>query len=228
MPFIAALLAVALGVSLGQWQMRRAAQKEAIEIKFAERAKAPPLVLSASAPGIDEIEYRRIIVKGEFARGWPIYLDNRPYKGVAGFYLLMPLKIAGSNLHIMVARGWTPRNPENRTRLPTITTPAEIIEVQGVVRRNPGVILQLGSAESLRPGAIVQNLDLTAFEQASKLVMQPFVLEQSGDTHDGLVRDWPRPSTGIDRHLGYAVQWYALAATAFIFFIVTGFRRGTA
>jgi cytochrome oxidase assembly protein ShyY1 len=57
--------------------------------------------------------------------------------------------------------------------------------------------------------------------------MQPFVIEQLSDTRDGLIRDWPRPSTGIDRHLGYAFQWYALAATAFIFFVVTGFRRGT-
>lgn len=226
-PFIAAAVAVAIGVSLGQWQMRRAAQKEAVGMKLSAREMAAPFILGSAVAAIDEIEYRRVIVTGEFVRDWPVYLDNRPYKGTAGFYLLMPLKIAGSDMHILVARGWLRRNPDDRTRLPAIATPTGIVEIQGVARRNPGVVLQLGRAESLRPGAIVQNLDLAAFGQASKLTVQPFMIEQLGATHDGLVRDWPTPSADIDRHLGYAFQWYALAATACIFFIVTGFRRGT-
>ena len=41
-----------------------------------------------------------------------------------------------------------------------------------------------------------------------------------------LVRNWPAPDTGIDKHRGYAVQWYALAAMAALFFVITGFRSG--
>jgi surfeit locus 1 family protein len=227
-PLISSVIAVAIGVSLGQWQMHRAGQKEAVEMKLAAREAAPPFMLNAAVAAIDEIEYRRVIVQGEFVHDWPVYLDNRPYKGRAGFYLLMPLKIAGSDRHILVARGWVPRNPADRTRLPVIATPAGIVELHGMARRNPGVVLQLGRAEELRPGAIVQNLDFAAFERASKLTVLPFMIEQLGATHDSLVRDWPRPSGGIDKHLGYAFQWYALAATALVFFIVTGFRRGTA
>jgi cytochrome oxidase assembly protein ShyY1 len=48
----------------------------------------------------------------------------------------------------------------------------------------------------------------------------------AGNAGDGLVRDWPAPSLGIERHRGYAVQWYALALMAVIFFVVTGLRRG--
>jgi surfeit locus 1 family protein len=72
----------------------------------------------------------------------------------------------------------------------------------------------------------VQNIDIAEFAQASKLAMQPFLIEQTTDTRDQMVRDWPHPSTGVDKHRGYAFQWYALAATAFVFFIVTGFRSG--
>jgi len=160
-------------------------------------------------------------------RDWPVYLDNRPHQGVAGFYVLMPFRIAGSDLHILVARGWIPRDPANRIKLPPIAAPAGQLTLQGVVRRNPGHILQLGHAERLRPAAIVQNLTVAEFAQASGLRMQPVLVEQTSVLPDGLVRDWPRPSSGIDRHLGYAFQWYALAATAFLFFLVTGFRRGT-
>jgi cytochrome oxidase assembly protein ShyY1 len=100
------------------------------------------------------------------------------------------------------------------------------VRSEGVVRRAPGRTLELGEAGTLRPGSIMQNLTLDQFGQASGLRMKPFVLEQTTDTQDGLVRDWPKPSSGMDKHFGYAFQWYALAATAFLFFLITGFRRG--
>ncbi|MES2537773.1 MAG: SURF1 family protein [Pseudomonadota bacterium] len=226
-PFIATLVVVAIGVSLGQWQTRRAAEKQAIETRLIARENAAPIRLAGASATVEELEFRRIIVRGEFVRDWPVYLDNRPYKGLAGFYLLMPLKIAGTGTHVLVNRGWLPRDPLDRAKLPSIATPAGMVDIEGIVRRNSGNVLQLGKAESLRPGAIVQNADLAGFAQASSLALQPFIIEQLGNTQDGLVRDWPRPSTGIDKHLGYAFQWYALAAMAFIFFVVTGFRRGT-
>ena len=76
--------------------------------------------------------------------------------------------------------------------------------------------------------AILQNLTPDQFADASKLTVQPFFIEQSGPpTGDQLVRDWPAVTLGVDKHRGYAFQWYALAAMALIFFVVTGFRRGT-
>lgn len=225
-PFIAAMIAVAVGLSLGQWQMGRAAEKEAIAGKIAERKTAAPFRLGDGQASAEDLEFRNVVATGEFIDEWPLYLDNRPYKGEAGFYLLMPLKIADSNQHVLVSRGWFPRNPIDRLEIPNIDTPSGTIEVQGVVRRSAGQVLQLGEAPPLSPGAIVQNVDLAEFEKASRLKTLPFVVEQTNVVQDGLVRDWPTPTAGIDKHLGYAFQWYALAATAFIFFLVTGFRRG--
>ncbi|MGZ3157492.1 MAG: SURF1 family protein [Burkholderiaceae bacterium] len=224
-PFVAASIVIAIGVALGQWQMHRAAYKEAIETKLTARGSEAPLVLDSKQVNADDVEFRRVQVTGEFADGWPIYLENRPYNGVAGFYLLMPLKIAGADLHVLIARGWLPRDPADRSKLPVITTPSGIVQIEGVIRRNPGHLMQLGQGNAVRPGAILQNVDVAEVAAASKLLMQPIVIEQSNDLHDGLVRNWPRPSSGIEKHYGYAVQWYGLAATAFIFFVVTGFRR---
>jgi surfeit locus 1 family protein len=226
-PFVATAITVAIGVSLAQWQTRRAAEKEAIEVRLSARASAPPIVLGPATAPIDDIEYRRVLVNGEFKRDWPVYLENRPYRGRPGFYVLMPLKIAGADSYVLVARGWVPRDIADRTKLPPIATPAGTVEVQGIAARGAGHVLQLGSAQALHPNAIVQNLDIPAFAAASKLRMQPFLIEQLSAAQDGLVRDWPRPSSGIEMHRGYAFQWYALAATALVFFVVTGFRRGT-
>lgn len=226
-PFVAAAIAVAIGLSLGQWQTRRAAEKIAIEQKLQTRQAAPALQLGDITPHSDEIEYRRVLVKGEFLRDWPIYLDNRPHNGVAGFYLLMPFKIAASNLYVLVARGWVPRNAADRTKMPPLVTPEGMIEIEGTARHDIGHVMQLGAVDAPRPHAIVQNLDIASFAEASQLKMAPILLEQLSDTKDGLVRDWPVPSSGVEKHRGYAFQWYGLAAMAFIFFVVTGIRRGT-
>lgn len=226
-PFVAAAIAVTIGLSLAQWQTRRAAEKTAIEAKLHARQSAPAIRLGAIVPNLDEVEYRRVIVKGEFLRDWPVYLDNRPHDGVAGFYLLMPFKIAATNLHVLVARGWIPRNVADRTKVPAIATPDGMIEIEGTARRSVGHVMQLGSVDAPHPHAIVQNLDIASFAESSKLNMQPIFIEQLTDTRDGLMRDWPLPSTGVEKHRGYAFQWYALAAMAFIFFVVTGIRRGT-
>jgi cytochrome oxidase assembly protein ShyY1 len=87
--------------------------------------------------------------------------------------------------------------------------------------------MQLGTPEPVKPGAIVQNIDPAQFAQASGLKLQPFFIEQGGPGAGGLVRNWPAPSLGVEKHQGYAFQWYALAVMALLFFVITGFRRGT-
>lgn len=225
-PFLAAMVAAAIGVSLGQWQTRRAAEKEAIEAKLAARELAEPIRLAAATQSVGDVEYRRIAVDGQFLKEWTVFLDNRPYKGEAGFYVLMPMKLSGSDQHVLVARGWVKRDTAERTKVPAIATPEGTVEVMGIGRRSVGEVLQLGTPSPLQPGAIVQNVNVAAFADAANLKMLPFILQQTSELQDGLVRDWPRPSTGVDKHRGYAFQWYALAATALLFFVVTGFRRG--
>jgi surfeit locus 1 family protein len=227
-PFVATVLLVALGVSLGQWQDRRAAGKIAIQQTLTARAAAAPLAVGAQLLAPAAVEYSKLRVTGVFLRDWPLFLDNRPLNGRAGFYLLMPLKIAGSNTHILVARGWLPRHSAERDRLPPFDTPAGEVTIEGVAKTGIGRVMQLGTASPLKPGAIVQNIEVAQFAAASGLTVQPFFLEQTGATAKGdlLLRDWPAPSLGVEKHQGYAFQWYALAVMALLFFVLTGIRRG--
>lgn len=229
-PFAATVLVVALGIQLGNWQQRRAAHKIVLQAKLAQGNASVPLPLDGTPLAADAVEFRRVAVTGEFVAGWPVYLDNRPYQNRSGFYLLMPFKIAGSGMHVLVARGWLPRNPAERAKLPAYATPAGTVTLEGVARRDAGHVLQLGQAPALRPQAIVQNADPAQVAASSGLALQPFVLEQTAPAGAGddaaMVRDWPAPSLGVDKHRGYAFQWYALAGMAVIFFVWNGFRRG--
>jgi len=228
---MATVIVAAIGVSLGQWQTRRGDAKEAIQAKMAARQSAPALTQeNVALVDLAQAEFRHVKLRGRFVPEWVTYLENRPYNGVPGFYVLMPFKISGAaglaGSAILIERGWAPRDANERTRVPVAPTPTDEIEIEGVIRSDAGHLLQLGAAEAPRPGAIMQNLDIAAYARASQLPLAPFVVEQSGEMKDGLVRDWPAPSLGIERHRGYAVQWYALALMAVIFFVVTGFRSG--
>ncbi len=225
-PAIATICVMAIGLSLGNWQTRRAEEKTAIEQAMQARAALPAIHANTWRRGDRPDEYRRIVAEGEFIAAWPIYLENRPQDGKAGFHLLMPLRLTESGDVVLVLRGWLPRDPLDRQRIPPVLVPAGSVHIEGRVRDAPGQVMQLGEAPALVPGAIVQNLTTSGFATASRLPLHTFIIEQSSDSGDGLVRDWPQPSAGIATHRGYAFQWYALSAAALIFFLVTGYLRG--
>jgi surfeit locus 1 family protein len=82
---------------------------------------------------------------------------------------------------------------------------------------------ELGSAAP--QGRVWQNLNFKRYAAWSGLNLQPFVLQQSNDGGDGLIRDWPRPDTGVATHLSYAMQWYGLAATLIVLWLVLNVKR---
>ena len=240
-PFLATLVLVAVGILLGNWQVRRAAEKTTLQARLTQRTALPPLVLDGKPVDPAAVEYRRVIVTGEFVPNWPLFLDNRPLEGRTGFIVLMPFKIAGGDdvvliargcvyhpaWYALVARGWVPRDPAVHDRVPQVATPNGRTTIEGLAILHPARVMELGKAPPPRPGAIVQNVDPAGFAQASGLRTLPVLVEQTSPDNTGLTRKWPAPAVDVDRNKGYAFQWYALAGMAFLFFVITGFRSGT-
>ncbi|PXX42003.1 SURF1 family protein [Undibacterium pigrum] len=225
-PFIACLLLISLGIALAQWQTHRAEEKEMLAVQLTARQHLPALSLNAQTPPEQLLAFRKLQLNGQLIREWPLYLDNRPLQGKAGVYVLMPLKLAGSSKYVLVARGWHPRNARDRMQMPVVPVPAGQIVIEGMMRDKLDRVMQLGQAETVKPGSLLQNVDVAALAKQTGWDFYPFVVEQTSAFDDGLSRDWPMPSAGADKHRGYAFQWYALALMAFLFFVVTGFRRG--
>jgi surfeit locus 1 family protein len=225
---IAALIVAVIGILLGNWQQDRAAYKIALQARQLARAAEPPLALTPATAATPDMEFRRVRVHGEFVAAWPVLLANRPLGTQSGFYLAMPFKIAGANTHVLVLRGWLPRQAQF-DKLPAFATPTGPVTVEGRIILSAGKVMELGDGPPLAPGAAVQNLTPQALAQASGLRLQPFLVQQTAPATpaDSMARDWPPPEAGIDKHRGYAFQWYALAALALLFYVMTGFRRGS-
>src|SRR3990167_8053123 len=130
---MAAVAAVALAVSLGRWQLDRAAQKEALAQSI--RTEGSKAALTASdilqATRRDALVHRTVRLQGRWLAERTVYLDNRQMQGRVGFFVLTPLQLADSPSVVLVQRGWAPRNFENRTALPMVQTPKELVFVEG-------------------------------------------------------------------------------------------------
>ncbi len=206
---VAALVVAGTTFSLGQWQLRRAAQKEALQAAVDSKGGLPALdvrSLLASQRLADDI-HRPAILKGSWRAEHTVYLDNRPMSGKTGFLVVTPLVLEGSPQAILVQRGWVPRNFADRTRLPEVTTPPGIVTVEGRMAPPPSRLYEFQGAEG---GRIRQNLDLPAFRAQTGLPLLDVSLLQTGAPSEGLLREWAAPNLGVDKHYGYAFQWFGL------------------
>jgi cytochrome oxidase assembly protein ShyY1 len=226
LPMLVTVVLVAIGVTAGQWQQRRAAEKAALQHAYETHARAPARALHENSPALPD--YTRVQVTGQFEPGWRILLDNRPHDGRAGYYVVMPLRIEGSRRHVLVARGWVARGGVYGSVAP-YPTPTGTITLRGMVRADLGRVMELGGGVPITQGAIVPNLSPAQFAQASGLSVLPYFVVQTeaATPEDRMERAWPAPAFKIDTHKGYAFQWYALAVMALLFFVFTGLKSGS-
>lgn len=207
-----ALAAMALTASLGRWQLSRAAEKEALQAAVAERQRLPALDGASLAQALSddqarELLHRAITLRGQWLADRTVFLDNRPMARQTGFYVLTPLRLTGSDRVVLVQRGWAPRHQVDRSLLPPVQTPTGEVQVSGRIAAHPPRVYRLGQEQG---GAIRQNLDLDAWRAETGLPLAPVLVVQTGDASDGVQRDWPEAASGVEKHYGYAFQWFGL------------------
>jgi surfeit locus 1 family protein len=212
---VATLLGTVLTANLGAWQLRRAAQKIALQDALESRARLAALGSSELARTPEQAEqqhYRPVQLRGRWVAERTVFLENRQMHARVGFYVVTPLQLDGQPEAVLIQRGWVPRDLRDRTLLPDVPTPGGDIDVRGFIAPPPARLYELGSSGA---GLIRQNLDLDAFKVESGLRLAPLSVLQSdstGTAGDGLLREWPHPAVDVQKHYGYAFQWFALCA----------------
>lgn len=222
-------LAVAAGcASLGLWQLQRMHAKQALldaSAQVLEQRREQPLALAGDTSRVRAYDWAA--GDGRFAPLPAVLLDNQNRDGRAGVraYRVFQPEADGA-LPVLVELGWLPL-PGDR-RLPGVPAPA-LERVSGLLlpppspglaaappaRQDDGTLL----AVALDPPALAAALGLPA--------LAPRVLRLDPDLPVGHVRDLELlPNTlPPQRHLGYAVQWFGLAATVLAIALVLTLRR---
>ncbi|MBL8268209.1 SURF1 family protein, partial [Steroidobacter sp.] len=170
--------------------------------------------------------YQRAQVTGRYDPAHQILLDNMPsHSGQAGYRVLTPLETPVGWL--LVDRGWLPWGP-TRTQLPDVSVNADERALTGAIDDLPraGIQLEAPPVDASVPWPRVLNFpQQAALEQQLGHRLIPGLLLLDASHRDGFERIW-EAHLGFkpERHIGYAVQWFALALVALIMFIVTSFR----
>jgi len=221
-PTLAALFFFVLTLALGNWQSGRAETKRALQARYDAAVREAPIHVGNTLLDRDSVLYRKLEVEGVFDDAHTILLDNRVLNGVAGYHVLMPLRIDGGPLAILVNRGWVATG-RSREQVPAPPTPAGRVRLEGMAVDPHTRYVEL--APTTPQGRVWQNLDFARYAATSGLELQPVLLLQTSSLPDGLQRSWPRPDTGVDTHVSYAFQWYSLAATLTVLWLIMNVKR---
>lgn len=203
-------------ISLGLWQWRKAETKTAQQIELDARshdiAIAMPITL-ANAADVESLRHHRLLLRGTYDAAHQILIDNRLHQEQAGYHVITPLQLAGSNMHVLVNRGWLPA-PADHQQQPVAKVPAGEIELNGIAALPSRRIFNLMPQPTSGWAPVWQNLDIERFRSVVPYPLQPLIIELDPASPGGYVRDWPRPDEGAERHRSYALQWFGFAAAS--------------
>ncbi|MBX3003088.1 MAG: SURF1 family protein [Anaerolineales bacterium] len=217
------LVAAAVMVRLGIWQLDRLEWRRAFNARVMEQAAEPPQPLGPEALDLDlySMEYRQVEVTGEYLPQDAIVLRNEVWLtldqgSLLGYKLLMPLRIAGSDTAILVDRGWIPM--EAPLELAQYASPAPVT-VSGQLRRaETDVSLAFNADPTLQPGQArldVWNrldLDRVAAQMSTPLLTNAYlqVVPHAVQAQPPFANP-PELDLSEGSHFGYAVQWFTFA-----------------
>lgn len=219
-----ALFGVVLTFFLGQWQIGRADYKQGLQLRQDALGREPAVRIDGALLAANDVMLRKVEVRGEFDPRYTVFVDNRLYQHRPGYHVATPLRIAGSQRYVLVNRGWVPANPDRG--MPVIKTPEGEQLVKGTAVGYSERFIELST--KVAEGNVWQNLVLERYHQATRLDLQPFLIQQDSTADDGIRREWSRPDLGRNTHLAYAFQWYALSLAMLIYYLVTHVKRRSA
>lgn len=219
------IVLMALLISLGRWQLHRADEKRALFDSFAAGTDATQAI-DLRTPAVRR--YQHIEADGHYDQSRQILIDNMVNAERAGYFVITPFALAGGGW-VLVNRGWVPLGA-SRAERPVIPVSGDIRQLRGRADHMPSPGIQMGTKAILAPpfpvvaafpsrSDIAQLLSESSWTSATDLV-----LLDPGEP-DGYVRNWSAPGFPPIRHIGYAVQWFALALTLFVLWIATNLKR---
>ncbi len=217
---VAALLPLLIG--LGFWQLQRGHQKEAMLAGFEARRQAPAQPVAELERQSDPA-YVRLQLQGFFDPAHSLLLDSRTRNGQVGVELLQPFYDQPSGLWLLVNRGWLPW-PDRRTPV-QFDTPETPLQLKAWVYLAPGPGFLLKQTPSKGWPQLINQVDAPRLWQQLGRGGLPFEvrLEPGPAAYQA---DWPVVGMGPERHVGYAVQWFALALALLVLFIYLGLHNG--
>lgn len=207
-PPLAATFLIVLFVSLGLWQLDRAAEKNRVQAMF--EGDASYTRVTGNMP---VTEFQNIEADGQYLDQQQVLIDNMFLDGRPGFYAITAFRYATDEPLLIVNRGWIARSGTNAAK-PDLGVAADMRTIRGRAGFLPRVGIRSGEAfrgeDDWPKTAIYPTIEDLSGVLGEDLLS--FVLLLNPDADDGFVRRWQSRERGPMMHYGYALQWFAMAA----------------
>jgi surfeit locus 1 family protein len=208
------IVGMAVLARLGVWQLDRLAQRRAQNAQILEQLTAPPLVLTdyALPANLEELHDRPARVSGRFDYSQQIVLTQQSWNGAPGVHLVTPLVIDGSDVAILVDRGWIPALEAEAESLARYNEPDDGV-IGGAIQRSQTLPGNRQPA-SQAPTQQWYRIDIEAIQEQMSHELLPVYLRQApeGDGQQDLpYRSEPEIDLSEGPHLAYAIQWFLFA-----------------
>jgi len=227
-PTLVYLCLLPLLLALGFWQLGRAEEKKALLGQQTQSVAAETVHLSAATVDNAELQrYKKVELNGRYDNEHQFLIDNQISGGKAGYFVLTPFTPVGEIKAVLVNRGWLPLN-QNRLILPKLPVTKIQATVTGQINQFPSVGVKLAGAEIPTDGwpSVVQVVDIQILVKKLGYPLFQFQVELDKSLPDGFKREWHTTTIMLpEQHIGYAIQWFALAVTLTILFIWYSFKK---
>jgi surfeit locus 1 family protein len=222
------LVVVSALIFLGTWQLHRAEEKRQLLSRQLASAESETLQLTAkSEDNVDFLRYKKVEVTGHYDVQHQFLIDNQISAGKAGYLVLTPFIIEGETQAVLVNRGWMPLT-QDRSIVPDVKMEMRPAYIKGRINKFPSVGVKLPGAELPTDNwpSIVQVVDSEVLAKRLGYRLFHFQIELDKEAPDGYKRDWQLSHVmPPEQHSAYAFQWFALALTLSILFVVYSIKK---
>ncbi|MEZ4516506.1 MAG: SURF1 family protein [Chloroflexota bacterium] len=217
---------------LGIWQLHRLEERRAANAALIAALDSPPIDLNIEGEelvdhqgDLTDLENRDVVAHGEYDFDNQLVLKLQNYDNLSGVNLVTPLLLEGTDLAVLIDRGWIPDADVAAENWAAYETNGPV-EVEGYValseklRRQP-------SAVSAPTGALheIYRVDIAAIQPDLSYTLLPFYVKESpppGEQTTPPLLTEREVDLSEGPHQGYALQWFTFSiglGVAYVIFV---------
>ncbi len=229
-PSLTTLIALALLVTMGNWQLERLEWKRGLSAEMTRRMAGPAIALPPPPVDAAALRYRPIRLEGRFHHDHELYLESRSHQGRAGLHLVTPFELDDGRV-VLVDRGWVPlerRRPETRAEGQIGGQAAGRVRLTGTIRTGGWNGYEFLRPENDPAGNAWVWMDLP--RMAERVAMEGaglggtvrgyYLVAGAAPNPGGLPIGRGPGAQQPNNHLGYALTWYALALVLLVIYLL--------
>ena len=223
---IVTLIAIAILVKLGFWQLDRAHQKQQLFADFAQarNLQARPLAQRLSST-TQLTRFELVSITGRFDTQRYFLIDNQMVDGHPGYYVIALLKSQQLSERLPVNLGWI-KAPRSRTEIPTVELPQQELTLEGLVRipqANQFISQVFEEQQTAWPKRVQEFIPPTISEYTG-IELKPYELLLVSPQLKGFRQQWKPQVMEPAKHQAYAVQWFSLAIACLVVYLVVLYK----